>query len=93
MMIGQCDSRKLIDGAGDEIRFDPFQSIAVAARVSGMSKGTIYRWRREKHIPNRLNQGKLEFYLPAFVAHWKVKLVAYEQIYGLQVARQNEGSL
>lgn len=62
--------------------FSPWQPIAVATRVSTLSRSTIYRWRRQGQIPSRLNQGSLEFYLPAFVAHALPTLVAYEQLYG-----------
>jgi len=65
-------------------QFNPWQPIVVATRVSAYSRSTIYRWQRRGHIPGRLNQGRLEFYLPAFVAHALPKLVAYEQIYGAE---------
>ncbi len=59
---------------------NPWQSVAVAATLSGWSRSTIYKWAREGSITSRQGARGLEIFLTPIVAHARTVLIHYDEL-------------
>ncbi len=59
---------------------NPWRSVAVAARLSGWSRTTIYKWARQGNITSRQGEHGLEIFITPIVAHARTVLIHYDEL-------------